>query len=175
MRKFSQLFIFILVNILIAAITTLSVLWLWERAHPRPEVSQIGNTSGSTLDLPQNDLYSNNSPAVTEIELANENIHINIRTIVGAGNLAVEYVEIVNQGQNPADLTNWKLIDEEGHQFTFPVLILNSGGAIKVLSKTGTHTVIELYWQMDSPIWQPGETARLLNAADEIITSYLIP
>lgn len=175
MRKFSHLFIFILVNILIAAITTLTVLWLWERAHPRPEVSQIGNASETTVDLTQEVLHEDISPVVSEMDLANENIQINIRTIVGAGNLAVEYVEIVNQGQNPADLTDWKLIDEEGQQFTFPALILNSGGAIKVLSKTGTNTVIELYWQRDSPVWQPGETAHLLNPADEIITSYLIP
>jgi hypothetical protein len=173
MGKRSRILLFILLNIMVSAATILAVLWLWERAHPRPEV----RTSRSESEPSPNTAISGADPDPAEpaVEFFNQDININIRTIVGAGDLAVEYVEIINRGENPADLTAWQLRDENGNEFTFPALILNSGGAIKVLSKTGTNTVIELYWQADTPIWQSGETAHLINAAGELMASYSIP
>jgi hypothetical protein len=173
MGKRSRILLFIILNIVVSAATTLAVLWLWERAHPRPEVRTTGSESMSS---PNNEI-SGTAPDQAEpaVDFSNQDITIDIRTIVGAGDLAVEYVEIINRGENPADLTAWLLRDENGNEFTFPALILNSGGAIKVLSKTGTNTVIELYWQADTPIWQSGETARLLNASGELMASYSIP
>lgn len=172
MGKSTRAMLFVLVNIIVSVGVTLTVLFLWERAHPRPEVI----LPGSQADIANDPVGPDQEPAIEPITpFNNDDITINIRTIVGAGDLSVEYVEIINQGQNPADLTAWQLVDESGQQFTFPALILNSGGAIKVLSRAGTNTVIELYWQSDAPIWQPGETARLLNASSEIVTSYTIP
>ncbi|MBW6465252.1 MAG: lamin tail domain-containing protein [Brevefilum sp.] len=173
MGKRSRILLFILLNIIVSAATTLAVLWMWERAHPRPEVRTTASESASSPD----EVIIDAAPDLDQStgEFSDQDITIDIRTIVGAGDLAVEYVEIINRGDNPADLTAWQLRDETGNEFTFPALILNSGGAIKVLSKTGTNTVIELYWQADVPIWQSGETARLLNAAGELIASYSIP
>jgi len=176
MKKSSPLIRFILLNILVSAVTTLAVLWIWEIAHPRPTATQFtgisdvsSNTSSSMADT--NSSLINNAGD----EFANEDIIINIRTIVGAGNIDIEYVEIINQGENPANLTNWQLVDEGDQTFTFPTLILNKGGAVKIFSRTGTNTVIELYWQSDHAIWQSGETALLLNSEGEVVTTYSIP
>lgn len=176
MRNRSRLIGFVLLNILVSAVTTLTVLWAWERAHPRPElgvVSEGSNSTQTTLIAPE--YLDHDSSLDPIVEINNEDILVKIRAIVGAGDLALEYVEIINQGENPANLTAWQLVDENGHTFTFPALILNSGGAIKILSRTGTDTVIELYWQSDEPLWQSGETARLFNAVGELITTYSIP
>jgi hypothetical protein len=172
----SRIFLFILLNILISAAVTLTVLWLWERAHPRPEVAAVRIDPGMMANPGDTQpLLNPQDEQDVIIEITNEDIDIRIFTIVGAGDIEIEYVQIVNQGQNRADLTAWQLLNESGQQFTFPVFLLNSGGAVKVLSKSGTNTAIELFWQADQPIWQPGETARLINAAGELITSYAIP
>lgn len=173
MGKRSRILLFILLNIIISAATTLSVLWLWERAHPRPEVRATGAESALSPNTVFPGAASDQAEPV--VEFSNQDINIDIRTIVGAGDLTAEYVEIINRGENPADLTAWQLRDENGNEFTFPALILNSSGAIKVLSRTGTNTVIELYWQADTPIWQSGETARLINTTGELMASYSIP
>ena len=176
MGKRTRALLFIIVNIIVSAGATLTVLWLWEQAHPRPEIIVSISPEMTTNDpKDQIDEVKQSSEIKTTIPFINEDLTIRIRSIVGAGDLEIEYVEIVNQGQNPADLTGWQLVDESGHAFTFPALILNSNGAIKVLSRPGTNTVIELYWQSDSPIWQPGETARLMNTDGELVTSYTIP
>ena len=176
MGKTSRALLFILLNIFVSVFATLTVLWLWERAHPRPEIAAQNLPSEAAQNPTGQDVTVETQPeAIPTPAFLNEDIQVSIRTIVGAGDLNVEYVEIVNQGQNPIDLSEWQLHNEDGNQFNFPTLILNSSGAIKVFSKTGTDTVIELYWQADAPIWESGETATLMNAAGEIITSYSIP
>jgi hypothetical protein len=173
MKKNSRILFYILLNILISAATTLTVLLIWQAVHPMPQ---------STAPLPdQTDLNTNNATSANEVaensttEFMQENIDVTIRTVVGAGNLEMEYVEITNQSEGAVDLTNWQLMNDQGDSFTFPALILNEDGAIEVHSKSGNNTVIELYWQADTPLWQSGETVTLLDAAGETQATYLIP
>jgi len=180
MKKYSHLFVFILINILVSAVTTLAVLWLWEQAHPRPEIAlsstlpEENRVDAQADPTAQVNGDTNPAPEPT-LAFISSNPDVTIRTIVGAGNLEVEYVEILNQSEGPVDMTGWQLTDEQSNTFSFPTLILNSGGAIKILSKKGTDTVIELYWQEDTAVWQSGETARLQDAAGEIVATYSIP
>ncbi len=91
-------------------------------------------------------------------EFLQEGLTIAIPTVVGAGNLEMEYVQILNQSDGAINLNGWQIQNGRGQQFTFPAMILNRDGAVEVHSKAGTNTVIELYWQSDTPIWQPGDT-----------------
>ncbi len=173
MKKNSNLFFYILLNILISAATTLTVLLIWQAAHPLP----LANTFTSIQPDPNSEdavsgVKIENSPTT---EFVQDEINVTIRTVVGAGNLEMEYVEILNQSTGPVDLTNWQLVDELGSRFTFPALILNQDGAIEVHSKAGNNSVIELYWQADSPIWQSGDTVTLLDASGETQATYSIP
>lgn len=176
MNKTPRVLLFILLNIAVSAVTTLGVLWVWEQAHPHPGVSQANPDSTKHEEIPLT-LVTNEqiSKTTVPIRIDNEYISVEIRTIVGAGDLSVEYVEIINRGENPADLTSWQLVDENGNTFTFPALLLNSSGAIKIHSRNGSDTVIELFWKSDVSIWQSGETARLLDSTGELINSYTIP
>jgi len=179
MKNSTRLITIIFINIIISAVTTLTVLWLWDLTHPLPLVNQpTGSPAAENSAITQQDEVPNTEiePSLEPaIEFASSNTQVTIRIIVGAGNLDVEYVEILNESEEAVDLSGWLIMDENGHQFTFPALILNSGGAIKVLSKAGTNTVIELFWQAETPIWQSGETASLLNDAGESISTYSIP
>jgi len=169
MKGSSRLVLYILVNILVSALITLTVLWLWERAHPTPE-AETSTPNGPTVE------NSTASPTLeTTPDLLTEDIEIVIRTVVGAGNLEAEYVELYNQSDGAVDLTGWQLMDEEGRTFTFPSLILNKGGSVEVHSGAGEYTVIILYWQAESPVWQSGEIVKLLNAEGDIMATYSIP
>lgn len=179
MKNNSRLIIYLLINILISAVITLIVLWLWGRANPQPIVTDPLCIQADELSEPMvpltPSLSANTHTSEPAIDFISNNFNVSIRIIVGAENLEVEYVEILNQSEGPVDLTGWQLIGEDSQTFTFPTLILNSGGAIKVHSKKGTNTVIELYWQADAPVWQSGETVHLINTAGEIIATYSIP
>jgi len=175
MKKSARILIYIVINMIISAVTTLAVLWIWDRNQPEP----VGFPSPAA-QLPENaqkaipdDVQA--SDAEPAIAFVVENPEVIIHTIVGIGNLEVEYVEIMNESPGPVDMTGWQLKDDQDNLFIFPALILNSEGAIKVLSKTGNNSVIELYWQSDNAVWQSGETAVLTDANGEIISTYSIP
>ena len=177
MNKTSRFFVYLLINIVVSAGITLAILLIWDHYHPQPKEAALISAPNTNLyeTTQQQGIVDPQSASEPSLEFIKEEIAVTIHIIVGAGNLDMEYVEIHNQSQGPIDLTGWLLVDEQDHVFTFPALILNSEGAIKVLSKKGMNSVIELYWQSDTPIWQSGETANLLNADGDILTSYLIP
>lgn len=178
MKKRPQIIVYILLNIIISAATILFVMWMWDRSNQKPilvdesaaSMTPAIETSGSPQSDPENGIAPD-PPS----ELISGGYDIEIETIVGPGNLEVEYVEISNEGQNAVDMTDWRLTDEDGQIYSFPTIILNQGGEIKVLSQEGIDTVIELYWQSDTPIWESGETARLLDKNGTIISTYSIP
>jgi hypothetical protein len=178
MKNRTHLFAYILLNILIASATTLTILWLWEQRNPRQTTPQdivtpVSTIPGESETIDATSMVS--EPIEPAMTFVNEDIDVLIRKVVGAGDLAMEYVEIYNQSPGPLDLSNWQLTDQEGQSFVFPALILNSEGAIKVYSKKGTNTVIELHWQADAPIWSSGETVTLLDDSDNRIATYSIP
>jgi hypothetical protein len=178
MKNRTHLFAYILLNILIASATTLTILWLWEQRNPRQTNPQGLVTPVSTISSEFDTIdatSSVNEPIEPALTFVSEDIDVFIRKVVGAGDLEMEYVEIYNQSPGPIDLSNWQLTDQDGQSFLFPALILNSEGAIKVYSQKGTNTVIELHWQSDAPIWSSGEMVTLLDDADNRIATYSIP
>jgi hypothetical protein len=178
MKNRTHLFAYILLNILIASATTLTILWLWEQRNPRQTNPQGLVTPVSTISSEFDTIdatSSVNEPIEPALTFVSEDIDVLIRKVVGAGDLEMEYVEIYNQSPGPIDLSNWQLTDQDGQSFLFPALILNSEGAIKVYSQKGTNTVIELHWQSDAPIWSSGEMVTLLDDADNRIATYSIP
>lgn len=178
MKNRIPLLAYILLNILIAAATTLTVLWLWERNHPHQALPQTSIPPiSNNPDNPQSDNITPTTAISIQptITFVSDEVDVRIRKVIGAGDLEMEYVEIYNQSDGPLDLSDWQLTDENGNIYLFPALILNSEGAIKVYSKKGTNSVIELYWQADAPIWAPGETVILLDNRDNRIATYSIP
>lgn len=179
MKNKSGLFAFILLNIVLSAATMLLVMWLWDRANPGPStVTNDAFTNAASEAASQTATASVIEAGVNteqSQELLTEDLEVSIVTIVAPGNLDLEYVEIRNQSEGAVDISGWQLRDEDENVFTFPTILLNNSGAIKILSQNGIDTVIELYWQSENPIWESGETAQLMDDNGNIIATYSIP
>lgn len=173
MKNGSKLWLYIIINILVSAATILLVLFIWEWTHPEPDITPLPGTS--TEENQVGNTGTNQPSPTPSIEFQESDFQMIIQTIVGAGNLEMEYIKINNQSEGAVDLTGWQLKDENGNIFDFPTMILDSGGALTIYSKSGQNTVIELYWQAETPIWQSGETAQLLDSDGNLTASYLIP
>ncbi len=196
MNKTTRLIFYILINIVVSALTTLTVLWVWDRAHPQPRLAgpvptpQSNNPDAAIADAANTDATAavetpdqqpspieptTSLPAEPTLDFAEET-NVNIRMVVGAGDLEAEYVDIINQSDGKVDLTGWTLMDETDRQFVFPSLILSSGGAIKVYTKAGQNfSVIELFWNESAAVWESGEIATLLDPSGNAISTYTIP
>ena len=100
---------------------------------------------------------------------------LQIESILGAGELETERVLIKHIGEREVSLVGWQLQDQDGHAFNFPALTMFQGGAVTVYTRAGTSTVVELYWGMDEPLWQPGEKAYLIDPDGQIQAVYTVP
>jgi hypothetical protein len=176
MSQGKRLLVYILLNIIVSAGTTLGVLWLWNETHPSPvlpaginyHTPQIENPT--QLSATQNVLVDTQPPPIplNQVVIAIDNIY-------GAGSLADEIVVIKSLADSNLVLTNWRLEDNSGNVFTFPELTLNKGGAVQVHSAAGVNTVIDLYWGRDSAVWQEGKTAILYDSQGIERARYTVP
>ncbi len=89
--------------------------------------------------------------------------------VLNPGEITSEQVEIRNQG-GEINLLGWTLADSEGNTYTFPEVRLVPGSVIRVLTRSGTNTPGFLYWNLNTPVWEAGETVTLSNAAGDIQT-----
>jgi len=175
MKTKKSLLFYILLNILISAATTVTVLLIWQVTHPTPDVSITladSNNSPNSNETAQESAAESPQPTT---EFLHEDLKIAISSVVGAGNLDLEYIQILNQSDGAINLSSWQIQNGKGQIFTFPAMILNQDGAVEVHSKVGTNTVIELYWQSDAPIWQSGDTVTLVDANGDTQATYQIP
>jgi len=98
-----------------------------------------------------------------------------INSVIGTGDLASERVFLVRTGDGPLSLAGWKMEDEDGNTFVFPQLEFYEGGAVNVWTTSGVTTVLDLYWELNGPVWNSGEKATLLDAQGKVHTTYVVP
>lgn len=98
---------------------------------------------------------------------------VEIRGVAGAGDLEEEVVRILNTG-GPANMLGWTLDDGSGNEYVFPAFTLHNG-AVSVYTRSGTDTVIELFWGRPDPVWTPGKIIRLRDADGNIRSTFSIP
>ncbi|MEN6409901.1 MAG: lamin tail domain-containing protein [Anaerolineaceae bacterium] len=166
-----RLLSYILLNVLISALTTLLVLWIWDQPHRQSDQSAHLASAQATVDAMAGSPAAE-IPASTED--APEEIQIEIENIFGAGNLNSEVAVIKNKSGGSLTLTGWRLENGRGNGYTFPNLVLNSGGAVQLHSSAGADSVIDLYWGQDAPVWQAGDTASLLDGQGTVRATHEI-
>ncbi|WP_297506573.1 lamin tail domain-containing protein [Thermococcus sp.] len=85
-----------------------------------------------------------------------------------------EYVVLKNIGDEPANLTGWKLLGNgrrsRRHPFIFPPFVLQPGATVTIHTGRGTNTETDLYWGMRRPVWRNrGDTAYLYDSHGNLV------
>jgi len=163
-----------LLNILISALTTLLVLWLWSKAQVNKMPDQLNNANSfPPVNLqPTNEIKQIIPPPLppTNIEV------IQITNVFGAGDLANEVVVIQNiSNQTEIWLDNWKLEDEDGNTFEFQSLVLNKGAEVQIFTRAGHNTVNSLFWNLNEAVWQTGEAITIYDYANNLRAAFTVP
>jgi len=99
---------------------------------------------------------------------------VEIAGVLGAGDLETEVVRVRNRG-GAVSLEGWTLSDAGGNRFTFPRLILFTGSEVNVHSGPGQPTPTHLYWGRTGPVWELGGLIRLLDRAEKVVDTYIVP
>lgn len=190
MNPWKRLLFYLVLNAIVSAVTTLTVLSLWDRNH-RPEapiiqpVAQLAATitrqafeTQSITSTPAPIQTTDGSVPVSSTltpESASANNGVQIQNVFGVGDLETEVVILKRTGEGELWLNGWRLEDEGNHRFVLPELMLNKDGAIKIYTKPGTRSVIELHWGLNEPVWSSGELVTLLDQNGSVKATYRIP
>lgn len=154
---------YILLNVFISALVTSAILFWYDRnyraaAIPAPAIPAPVQADGA--------------PAAVTLQGP---LLVEIVSVVGAGTLNAEMVMIRYSGEGELNLAGWQLRDEDRNTYKFPGLILYKGGAVQVHTVSGIDTVVDLYWGLREPVWEPGEAASLIDPQGVVRAVYSVP
>ncbi len=173
MRKRSNLLLYLFLNILVSAATTLIVLVVWDNLRP-PALTRAPQVEGAEI---QPVLVLTSTEPVPTLPAPDQDV-IEIASVIAAGDVSQESVLLRRVGEGNLLLTGWKLSGEHNNTFVFPAqpeLILYKGGAVEVLSRSGDNTATAVFWDRSEAAWQSGETIQLVDTAGNIRAEYKIP
>jgi len=163
MRQRPTILPFLLINILVSALTTLGVLWLWNRAQTQAVVpTSVAPLAGQPTPL-QGELPPLDTPV------------IKIEYTVGAGDLTQEYIRLSRVGEGELDLMGWKLQDDAGHEYIFGNIRLSKDGAMDLYTRAGSDSAIALFWGQPEPLWKTGVKVVLMDWQDNLRAEYTVP
>lgn len=148
-----RLLVYLVINVIVSALTTLIVLVLWTRftLGDVPEFDAGAASSNTTLS------------------------QLTINAVIGAGDLENERVIIEHVGSEDILLTGWRLRDESGAEYRFPALVLHPGAEVSVFSRQGDDSASSLYWDRQVSIWKTGERASLIDPSGRTQATYTVP
>jgi hypothetical protein len=160
-----RLVYYLLLNVFVSACVTGAILFWYDR-----------NYRAALAPLPQAAAPDQGQSASPQTTLQPEqDIPVEIVSVVGAGTLSAEVVVVRYGGEGELGLANWQLKDGDGNTYTFPQLILYQNGAVQVHTVSGSDTVIDLYMGLRDPIWESGEVAELYDPQNTLRALYRVP
>lgn len=161
-----RLILYLLLNAFVSACVTGGIIYWYDQNYRASSLSAV-----PPAVAPAN--VQGEAPAA--VFDPNVDIPVEIVSVVGAGTANAEWVIVRNAGFESLSLSGWILKDEDRHEFVFPNLTLNTGGAVQVHTISGTNTVIDLYWGLGDPVWSSGEEAQLLDPSGNVRAIYTVP
>ncbi len=159
---------YIILNIIISAITMLIVLLIWDNTHPVQKLTQ-------TPLIPSQEVVQNTPlPDMVALPSLDQPV-LEVQAVIVPGDLDTERVLIRNAYSEAVSLQGWQVKNSTGDEYTFPVLTLYPGGSISLYSRSGEDTALELYWGLTRAAWKSGVTVILLDSQGNQRAEYLIP
>ena len=161
--KNNRIIAYLLVNILVSALTTAGVLVLWDMFHQSQPPIIMAFSTPTPTDAAQGTLPP------SSISL------LQIYNVYGTGRLDSEMVVVKRVGDGELWLTGWKMVDEQNNVFVFPRLQLNKNSNVNIYTRAGIVTARDLYWGREKAMWHTGEKVRILDPLGNLRAEYVIP
>lgn len=141
-----RLILYLLLNVIVSAVVTGAILFLYDRFVRPAGSSGVGAGTGVT-----------------------------ILGVTGVGVAGREVVTLQNIGEQAVVLTGWTLRNSRGETLAFPQLTLYPGGSVQVHTAVGEDSISDLYWDRAAPLWEAGELAVLYDTQGLARAFYRIP
>lgn len=174
MKFWKRIFPYLVLNVIVSATTTLLVLTLWDRSQSPATPLFSGSKPDMENTLPALPPSGHADQASATLPPLDTPV-IEIEAIIGAGDQAAEALILKRVGEGELLLTGWKISNGRGKEFTFPDLVLNKNGSVRLYTREGVNSVIELYWGLEESVWRSGDTATLTDTLGNMRASFTVP
>jgi hypothetical protein len=176
-RQRNLLIPYLILNVILSAVVTLLVLSYWDaRQRTNQPVDNILTRFGVCLvsGVPR----PTSSPAVVALPTPTipTSPVLDVESVVGLGVYDSEYVLIKRIGDGEVWMDGWKVKDQDGHVYPFPdTLMLNKDASIRLYTRPGLDTVLELHWGLTQSVWRSGEKVLIEDPLGNTRVEYTIP
>lgn len=123
-----------------------------------------------TPAAPPTPLFTDTPPAKPSPILAG--LLLQVIAVIGAGDPEQEALYLANTGIEPVELKGWTVSDGRGHVYRFPAVTLQGHGTIILHTGAGQDDEVNLYWGLDTALWEDGTTVLVKDAGGRIIVQY---
>ncbi len=162
--KIKKILPYLLLNIVISALTMLAVILIWDATHPASQIQT--SAQNNALEL----LTTEKAP------LPPLNVQpIEILSVFLPGDVEYEKISLKNVWSDPVNLSGWTLENEKGDEYIFPAFTLYPDGMVNVFSHAGFDTTVELFWNAPHAIWLIGGEAVLSDSEGNERYRFTIP
>jgi LysM repeat protein len=127
--------------------------------------------SGQRLIIPGNQRPDSQGPTATPAVIQG----VEVASVDGAGILETEFALVVNDSDRAFSLQGWQLARDGGPAYVFGNVPLFPGGSVRVHTRAGSDTSIDLYWGQTEAQWQSGAVAQLLNERGALVHTFTVP
>jgi hypothetical protein len=200
--SFVKVMSFLLINILVSALTT----WIVVRTliPPLGQTSTVPATaiaatdaSGTPSSASATSAANNNAPpeptAITPIntpepaqalptptllnaepksDLAGTE-NVRISSVIYAGQLSREVVVLLNEG-DLVDMTGWQLVPPRGTSYTFGPVKIFKNSFLNLHTTTGADVPNDLFWGLGEPMWQSGDEVKLMRQDGSVAATFVV-
>ncbi|MFC2064669.1 lamin tail domain-containing protein [Chloroflexota bacterium] len=153
-------FYYILLNIIVSAVVTLTVVLLYD------------NYKGAQVNSA---IIATPSQVSQSVPVILSQVNLEIISVIGSGVVVTEVVVIQNKGDDAVTLTGWTLMNGSRSVYVFPQVKMFKDGMLQVHSVAGANTAVDLYLGRTEPAWQSGDVASIVDTQGNLVTTYLIP
>ena len=127
--------------------------------------------SGQRLLIPTGRPAGDGSPTATPDVIDG----VEVAAVDGAGILDAESAQVVNDSDRALSLQGWQLARDGGPAYTFGNVPLFPGGSVRVHTRAGDDTSIDLDRGQTQAQWQSGVAVQLLNERGALVHTFIVP
>lgn len=127
--------------------------------------------SGQQLIIPGPSPPGGGGPTATPAVI----LGVEVAFIDGAGILDVESAQVVNDSDRAFSLQGWQLARDGGPAYTFGNVPVFPGGSVRIHTRAGDDTSVDLYWGQPEAQWQSGVAVQLLNERGALVHTFVVP
>ena len=100
-------------------------------------------------------------------------VNVRISSVIYPGQLSREVIVMVNEGEQ-VDMTGWQMVPVRGTPYVFGQVVVFKNSFVNLHTTTGADVPTDLFWGLGEPMWQSGDELKLLRKDGSVASTFTV-